>query len=83
MDLVDVRRDLSGALFSRLREQPLRELLLIDDLPAHGINDLVFQQSGRVSHGHLLWDQAGPHTPLFRQSRLGSRYPCGSQPPLV
>ena len=48
------------ALLFRLREQALREFLLIDDLPGHGINHRLVQQFGRVSHGHLLSDQAGP-----------------------
>ncbi len=43
----------------RLREQALCEFLLIDDLPGHGINHLVINDDiGRVSHGHLLSDQA-------------------------
>lgn len=54
----------SHALLLRLREQAFCEFLLIDDLPGHGINHLVVNNdSGRVSHGHLLSDQAGPsHT---------------------
>ena len=56
-------------LLLRLREQPLGDFFLIDDLPGHGINHLVVNNDiGRVSHDHLLTDQAGPHTPLFRQS---------------
>ncbi|NKE10231.1 ATP-dependent helicase HrpB [Kocuria subflava] len=39
---------------------------MIDDLSRHGINHLVVQQIGRVSHGRLLSDQAGPsHTVLL------------------
>ncbi|MFT4220805.1 MAG: GNAT family N-acetyltransferase, partial [Microbacterium sp.] len=40
------------------------EFFLVDDLPGHGINHLVVNNDiGRVSHGHLLTDQAGPsHT---------------------
>jgi hypothetical protein len=64
------RADQAHSLFLRLREQSLREFLLIDDLPGHGINHRLVQQLGRVSHGHLLSDQTEPHTPLFRQSLL-------------
>ncbi|GAA4186658.1 hypothetical protein GCM10022288_10580 [Gryllotalpicola kribbensis] len=59
------------ALFFRLRQQPLCKFLLVDDLPGHRINHLVISDDvGRVSHGHLLTDQAGPSHTVFLTSML-------------
>ena len=52
-----------------LHQQTLDQVLLIDDLSRHRINHLVFHHIGHVNHDRLLTDQAGPHTPLNRQSR--------------
>ncbi|WP_419145365.1 hypothetical protein [Corynebacterium pseudodiphtheriticum] len=52
----------------RLHEQLFSKFLLIDNLPSHGIDHRLSQQSGRVSHGHLLSDHTEPHTPFFLQS---------------
>ena len=62
------RADRLHPLFPGQRQQTPGQVLLIDDLSGHGIDHLVFHHVGRVSHGHLLSDQAGPHTPLIRQS---------------
>ncbi len=67
------RADQAHALLLRLRQQPLGKVLLIDNLSRHGIDHRLFQQLGRVSHGHLLSDQAGPHPPLIRQSPRSAR----------
>ena len=54
------------ALLLRLREQALCDFPLNDDLPGHGINHHVINNNtGRVSHGHLLSDRARPsHTTI-------------------
>lgn len=57
------RANQADALFFRLHEQPLREVLLINDLSCHGIDHRMQLNLGRVRHGHLLSDQAEPsHT---------------------
>lgn len=56
------------ALLLGLRKQPLRKLLLIDDLSRHRIDHHPCHLGRGFRHGRLLSDQAGPHTPLFRQS---------------
>lgn len=49
------------ALLLRLREQALCDFPLNDDPPGHGINHLlVNNNNGRVSHDHLLSNQARP-----------------------
>lgn len=52
-------------LLPRLHEQALCNFPLINDLPDHGINHHVNNNTGRISHDHLLPDQARPsHTTI-------------------
>ena len=58
-------------LLLRLREQALCDFPLIDDLPGHGINHHVNNDTGRDSHDHLLSDQARPsHTTIQTAPKL-------------
>ena len=46
-------------------QQPLGEVLLIDDLSRHGIDHLLCPVCREVGYGRLLSDQAGPSHTVF------------------
>lgn len=64
------RPDQAHTLLPGLRTELFCKSFVINNLSGHRINHLVSQHVGRVRHGHLLSNQAEPHTPFSLQSRL-------------